>query len=117
MGEDEDEELGPVDHGKKAREVQKEKEEAIAKAKEDRPDNAPPAPKKKVEPEKSEEVPKAPTPMDLPPELAGAFGAGEELPPELQGALAQRRKQALIQQRQAQEESDSDSDSSDSDDE
>jgi len=47
--------------------------EAIAASKEDRPDNAPPAPKKKVEAPKVEAPPPAPTPSDLPPELAGAL--------------------------------------------
>ena len=70
--------------------------DAIAKAKEERPDNQPPAPVKKAEAPKIEGPPLAPTPSDLPPELAGA--------------LAQQKHKAY--------ESDSDSDdSSDSDDE
>lgn len=122
--EDEDEELGPVDvEGKTKQAVKKqakldalakkkadknapklteeekkakEMEDAIKAAKEDRPDNQPPQKPKKVEAPKVEAPPPAPTPSDLPPELAGA--------------LAQ-------QKHKVEESDDSDSDSSDSDDE
>ena len=62
---------------KKEMEEEKEKADAIAKAKEERPDNQPPAPVKKVEAPKVEGPPLAPTPSDLPPELAGALAQGE----------------------------------------
>jgi len=83
---------------KKEMEEQKEMDDAIAKAKEERPDNQPPEKKKKEVVPKPEGAPIPPTPSDLPPELAGA--------------LAQQKHRAY------QSESDSDSDdSSDSDDE
>lgn len=58
-----------------AAEAAKEKEmaDAIAKSKEERADNQPPEKKKKVEAPKVEAPPLAPTPSDLPPELAGAL--------------------------------------------
>lgn len=148
--EDDDEELGPVNHYSKVKQAEKkkakvakilkkradaeaakhdhrtaeekkadaeakEKEDEIAAAKEDREDNAAPKPPKKVEPPKVEAPPTAPTPADLPPELAGALGQGD-LPPELAGALAQKKqRRALVQQRAFESESDSDSSDSDSD--
>jgi hypothetical protein len=83
---------GGLGEEKKAKEM----EDAIKAAKEDRPDNQPPQKPKKVEAPKVEAPPPAPTPSDLPPELAGA--------------LAQ-------QKHKVEESDDSDSDSSDSDDE
>lgn len=134
--EDEDEELGPVDPTKGAREAAKkaakiheiatkkaektakkltkeereakEMEDAIAESKKDTEENKVPVQKNegKKEVEKSEPVAKAPTVSDLPPELAGALEKAPE--PEKKAAFAQQRSAAYDS------ESDSDSDSSDS---
>lgn len=90
------EKLAPKLSAKEKKEMEEEKEmaDAIAKSKEERPDNQAPVPKKKAEAPKLEGAPLPPTPSDLPPELAGA----------------------LAQQKHKSYESDSDSDSDDSSD-
>lgn len=86
--------LSPAE--KKEMEKEKELADAVAKAKEERADNQPPEKKKKLTAPKIDAPPLAPTPADLPPELAGV--------------LAQHRSRAY-------ESDDDSSDSSDSDDE
>ena len=138
--EDEDEEFGPIDSTKQAREAAKkaakiheihvkkaektakkltkeereakEKEDEIAEAKKDTEENKVPTPKKDGEKEvvKSEPVEKAPTASDLPPELAGNL---EAAPAEKKAAFAQQKSRAY----ESDSESDSDSSDSDSDDE